>query len=86
MRQLEGKDYIAGEYSIADIACYPWIVPHELQHQKLEEYPNLQRWFERIRARAATERAYAQSSVADSSAGSPLDAEARRNLFGRDAR
>ena len=58
-RRLEGRDFIAGDhYSIADIACYPWIVPHERQGQKLEDFPHLKGWFERIAARPATERAY----------------------------
>ncbi len=40
------------------MAAYPWIVPHEPQLQKLEDFPNLKRWFEGIKARPATERAY----------------------------
>ena len=58
-RHLEGRDYIAGdEYSIADIASYPWIVPHERQGQKLEEFPHLKAWFDRVAARPATQKAY----------------------------
>jgi GSH-dependent disulfide-bond oxidoreductase len=57
-RQLEGREYIAGEYSIADMACYPWIVPYERQQQKLEDFPNLKRWFESMRDRPAVIRAY----------------------------
>lgn len=57
-RRLEGRDYIADEYSIADMACYPWIVPHERQRQNLDEFPHLKRWFERVRERPATARAY----------------------------
>jgi GST-like protein len=57
-RQLEGREYIAGDYSIADMACYPWIVPYERQQQKLEEFPNLKRWFELMRDRPAVIRAY----------------------------
>ncbi len=57
-RQLAGRDYIAGEYSIADIACYPWIVPHERQQQNLDEFSNVKSWFERVRVRPATMRAY----------------------------
>ena len=58
-RQLAGKDYIAGEYSIADMACYPWIVPHQKQHQNLADFPNLHRWFERMQDRRAVINAYA---------------------------
>jgi len=57
-RQLAGRDYIAGEYSIADVACYPWTVSHERQQQNLDEFPNLKGWFERVRERPATGRAY----------------------------
>lgn len=57
-RQLANKDYIAGDYSIADMACYPWIVPHEKQHQNLADFPHLQQWFERMQSRPAIIRAY----------------------------
>jgi len=59
-RRLAGRAFIAGDdYSIADMACYPWIVPHERQGQNLDGVPNVKRWFETIRARPATVRAYA---------------------------
>jgi GST-like protein len=54
------KDYVAGAYSIADMAIYPWIVPHEGQGQSLEEFPHLKRWFIVMRARPAVQRAYTQ--------------------------
>jgi GST-like protein len=58
-RRLDGRDFIAGDdYSIADMACYPWIVPHERQGQKLEDFPNLKAWFERIADRPSTKEAY----------------------------
>jgi GSH-dependent disulfide-bond oxidoreductase len=57
-RQLAGKDYIAGAYSIADISCYPWIVPHQNQHQNLADFPDLQRWFTTMQQRPAVIRAY----------------------------
>lgn len=57
-KQLADKEFVAGDYSIADIAAYPWIVPHERQSQNLEDFPNLKRWFETIKARPATIRAY----------------------------
>src|SRR3954447_4692903 len=57
-KKLAGRDYIAGDYSIADMASYPWIVPYERQGQKIEDFPNLKRWFETIKARPATIRAY----------------------------
>ena len=58
-RRLAGRAFLAGEYSIADMACYPWIVPHERQSQSLDDFPNVKRWFEAIRERPATARAYA---------------------------
>ena len=59
-KQLEGRQFVAGdEYSIADIAIYPWIVSHELQGQNLDDFAALKGWFERIKARPATTRAYA---------------------------
>jgi GSH-dependent disulfide-bond oxidoreductase len=57
-RQLEGKEFIAGDYSIADMASYPWIVPYEKQKQDLNDFPNVKRWFEAMRARPAVVRAY----------------------------
>ncbi|MBS0370269.1 MAG: glutathione S-transferase N-terminal domain-containing protein [Proteobacteria bacterium] len=84
-KQLQGRDFIAGtNYSIADMACYPWIVPHERQGQRLEDFPNLQRWFEAIRQRPATIRAYA---LAENINKAPtVDDESRKILFGQDAK
>jgi GSH-dependent disulfide-bond oxidoreductase len=56
--QLKNHEYIVGDYSIADMACYPWIVPHERQQQNLEDFPHLKRWFESIRSRPAVISAY----------------------------
>ena len=59
-RQLDGREFVAGGgYSIADIAIYPWTLGHERQQQRLVDYPNVARWIEAIRARPATQRAYA---------------------------
>jgi GST-like protein len=80
-RRLEGRDYIAGEaYSIADIACYPWVVPHVAHGQSLSAFPNVARWFERITRRAATQRVY--DSVEDGYAKKlDLSAEQHKVLF-----
>lgn len=83
-KQLQDRDYIAGDYSIADMACYPWIVPHERQQQDLAQFPHLQRWFERIRARPATTRAYALAERYNTQAGTHSE-EAKKILFGQDA-
>jgi GSH-dependent disulfide-bond oxidoreductase len=80
-RRLAGREYIAGEYSIADMACYPWIVPHRAHAQDLAAFPHLARWFERVGAREATRRVYAGAEDSYSSA-KTLDEEQRRVLFG----
>jgi GST-like protein len=56
--RLRGREFIADDYSIADMASYPWIVPHAQQGQDLEDFPDLKRWFEAMRARPAVARAY----------------------------
>src|SRR5579862_5404052 len=84
-QRLAHRAFIATEgYSIADIACYPWIVPYEAQGQKLEDFPHLLRWFEAIRARPATVRAYEQG--AGVSTQTTLTEEAKKVLFGQTAR
>jgi len=83
-RRLGGRDFVVDTFSIADIACYPWIVPHRGHGQDLGEFPNLQRWFAAIAARPATQRVYA--GVEDVYAPrEPLSADARRVLFGHAA-
>lgn len=58
-QRLQDRAFIVGDYSIADMACYPWIVSHQRQSQSLDDYPNVKRWFEAIAARPATQRAFA---------------------------
>jgi GST-like protein len=59
-KQLAGNEFVAGsEYSIADMAIYPWIVSHKWQSQNLEDFPHVQRWFNHIKDRPATVKAYA---------------------------
>ncbi|HET7833243.1 MAG TPA: glutathione binding-like protein [Gallionella sp.] len=82
-KHLTGREFITSEYSIADIASYPWIVPYERQGQKLEDYPNLKRWFEAIAARPATRRAYAKAQEINPD--TTLSEEAKKILFGQDA-
>jgi GSH-dependent disulfide-bond oxidoreductase len=81
-RQLARGSYIAGDYSIADMACYPWIVPHEAHGQRLEDFPQLKRWFDTIHDRPATLRTY--TDVAPSYQ-RPITDEARKALFGQTA-
>lgn len=83
-KRLEGRDFIAGsEYSIADMAAYPWIVPYENQGMRLADFPQLKQWFERIGAREATRRAYAIADTIEGRTDLRTDEEARRHLFGR---
>ena len=56
--RLQQREFIAGPYSIADIASYPWIVPHARQGIKLEEFPHVKRWFDTVGTRPAVKRAY----------------------------
>jgi GST-like protein len=82
-KQLADHEFIAGDYSIADMACYPWVVPHVRQRQNLDDFPNLKRWFAAIRERPATQRAYA---LAEEINPAPVvTEEAKKVLFGQDA-
>jgi GST-like protein len=58
-KQLEQRDYLAAEYSIADIATYPWVGRHEMHQVKLEELPHVKRWFDSISSRPAVQRGMA---------------------------
>lgn len=81
-KHLAESKYICGEkYSIADMASYPWIVNSEGQDQKLANFPNLQRWFETVRERPATVRAYLQGAFRQPQT-QITDAE-RQILFGQ---
>jgi len=85
-RRLADREFVAGpDYSIADMASYPWIVPHERQGQKLEDFPHLKRWFEAIKARPATVRAYEIVQRVNPQAGVPISDEARKVMFGQTA-
>ncbi|KYC35116.1 glutathione S-transferase [Scytonema hofmannii PCC 7110] len=77
-KQLTDREFIADEYSIADIACYPWIVPYERQSQNLDDFPNLKRWFEAIKDRPSTIRAYEKAEAFKNQA---LDVDKSRDLL-----
>ena len=87
-KRLAERAFVAGQYSIADIAAYPWVVPHERQGQKLEDFPHLKRWFQAIHDRPATVRAYEKAASVNPSVntGTTLTEGARRVLFGQTAR
>jgi GSH-dependent disulfide-bond oxidoreductase len=83
-RRLAREPFLAGEYSIADMAAYPWIVPHEAQSQNLKDFRNVERWFEAIAARPAVRRAYAAGAHLQRERSGFTDEE-RRILFGQTA-
>ncbi len=82
--RLADRPYVAGRaYTIADIASYPWIVPYERQQQNLDDFPHLKRWFNEIKARPATVRAYERGSEINTQAS--VTEESRAILFGQTA-
>jgi GSH-dependent disulfide-bond oxidoreductase len=81
-KRLADREFLSGEYSIADMACYPWIVPHEKQKQDLNNFPQLKRWFETIYARPAVKAAYARAKEVNVTPSVQTD-ESRRILFGQ---
>lgn len=83
-QRLSDREFLAGEYSIADIASYPWVVPYEKQGQTLEAFPNVKRWFEAIQSRPATIRAYAKADAFKDQAISPE--QSRDLLFNQSAK
>jgi GST-like protein len=84
-KRLSGRAFVAGDYSIADMAIYPWIVPHERQGQKIGDFPHLKRWLEAIAARPAVERAYKMAKEINPNLGGVRTAEERAILFGQTA-
>ncbi len=82
-RRLRDRDYLAGEYSIADIACLPWTSPHEKLGQSLGELPGVAAWTERLRARPAVQRG--MEVGADLRSDQPLTEEQRKMLYGQTA-
>nr|WP_295713090.1 glutathione binding-like protein [uncultured Halomonas sp.] len=82
-QRLAQHTYVGGDdYSIADMAIYPWIVPWEKQGQTIDEFPDLERWFEMVKARPAVRRAYALVEEVNPQAGVQMDEQARKHLFG----
>jgi GST-like protein len=79
-RRLSQSPYLADDYSIADMAVFPWLRLYERQGQKLEDYPNLKRWFEAINARPAVQRGLAVLS--EKRRAGPIDQQARDIMFG----
>jgi len=84
-RRLQGREFIAGQhYSIADIVCYPWVVPWQRQQQNIEDFPDLSRWLRAIEQRPATLRAYARGEPYSRRA--TETEEGKKILFGQTAK
>lgn len=76
----DGRDFITGAYSIADMACFPWIMTHKAQGLTLDDFPNVKRWYGALRARPKLQ-AGLDVGKADRK---PMDDEARKILLGVD--
>jgi GST-like protein len=84
--RLNGREFVAGDYSIADMAIFPWCRLHHRQNQRLEDFPNVKRWFEAIAARPAVARDLARLEDKSGEVGGKtgvFDKEAWESLFGR---
>lgn len=83
-RRLRDRDYLAGEYSIADMACLPWVTPYERLGQGLDDLPGVAAWIERLKARPAVARG--MEVGAELRSDKPLTEEQRRILYGQTAK
>lgn len=84
--RLSDREYLAGDYSIADMASFPWVRPHKRQGQDLDDFPNLKAWYSRIRARDAVDRALAVGAKEREAFNLATDKDAQAILFGQRAR
>jgi GST-like protein len=82
-KRLANREFVAGRYSIADMAIYPWIVPYERQGQKLDEFLDLKRWFLAVGERPAVHRAYARAKEINTQP--TVSEESKKILFGQTA-
>jgi GSH-dependent disulfide-bond oxidoreductase len=84
-KRLADRPYLAGEYSIADMASYPWVTIWERQHQNIEDFPHVKRWLAAINARPAVVKAYEWTPKINPGQGGIRTAEERAILFGQSA-
>ncbi|OQW56352.1 MAG: thiol:disulfide oxidoreductase [Proteobacteria bacterium SG_bin9] len=85
-KRLADREFLAGDYSIADMMSYPWVVPWKRQSQNIDDFPHLRRWFNAIRERPATVRAYELTEKVNPNAAVGIQTdEARKILFGQTA-
>lgn len=83
-KRLADREFLAGDYSVADMAAFPWVVPHHNQGQNLADFPHLQRWFTAMKARPAVTRALDVGKELRTPAA--MDDEAKKILFGQSAK
>ena len=84
-KRLARHEFLAGDYSIADMAAYPWIVPHKRQSQNLDDFPHLKRWFDAVKARPGTQRAYEAGKSIQMRRPEELSDAEKSLLFGQDS-
>jgi GST-like protein len=84
-RRLADNEYMAGEYSIADMASYPWVIIPRAQHQNLADFPHIKRWLDSIKARPRSSAPTARRRRSIRHPGGIRHAEERRILFGQTA-
>lgn len=82
-KQLQAHQFVAGDYSIADMAIWPWVALHDMHKQDLAKSPNVAKWFDRIHERPAVQRGMAV--LKDMFTG-PLDEEGKKVMFGQQRR
>jgi GSH-dependent disulfide-bond oxidoreductase len=85
-KRLSAHEYLADEYSIADMACIGWIIPHERQGQDLNDFPHLNRWYQAVKSRPAVIRGIDLGKEEAKRVNLASDEEARKVLFGQKAR
>jgi GSH-dependent disulfide-bond oxidoreductase len=84
--RLKDRPYLAGDYSIADMASYPWVRPYKNQGQDLSEFPHLEKWYQRMHDRPAVAKAVKVGEELRASYNLATDGEAQKVLFGQRAR
>ncbi|WP_373087817.1 glutathione S-transferase N-terminal domain-containing protein [Sneathiella sp.] len=84
-RRLKGRDFICGDYSIADMACWPWIITYKQQEIDLGEFPNIRRWYDALKQRPALRRGYEVGKEFGKPTGT-WDEETRKNLMAQRTR
>jgi len=84
-RRLAGREHICEEYSIADMACWPWVITYKSQGIDLGSFPEVRRWYDALKQRPALRRGYDVGKELRGVVFSGPDEEARRNLFGQKA-